>query len=451
MAEKREEDARVKIPALIHLSRLGYVYLSRKSVRRDRETNILTDVFRASLERLNLREYSEKETEGILRGLREELSRDDLGERFFDVLRCGREGMRLIDYEHPENNTYHVVTEMACVGVKHRFQPDITLILNGIPLAFVEVKDQGGKNSLVSEYGRMVRRARNPEFRRFINETQIMVFSDNGNRNQDGAASAGGAFYATTAYEELLFQPAGEETAGFYEDLPPVSPEAAEGILRDNGMDALPGDAEALLSPLTRTHRMLTSLFRQDRFLFLLRYGILYLKAGESGAELFRKRIVRVPRAMEIRDLVETPEKKNGILSAGSGERIPLVCLSIRYLRDQCEREGIRPVFYYITGTPEDARDAAEAFRIRNIPAETPMDREDFLKEMEGNSEPRDGAVRPVCLREDLPDTRLKMRLRESPIRRVCFLDESRGGYEPGIPLAEQIRSIDRNALILQI
>jgi type I restriction enzyme R subunit len=39
------EDSRVKIPAIIHLSRLGYKYLSKDTLI-DSETNIFIEVFK---------------------------------------------------------------------------------------------------------------------------------------------------------------------------------------------------------------------------------------------------------------------------------------------------------------------------------------------------------------------------------------------------------------------
>ena len=39
------EDSRVKIPAIIHLSRLGYKYVS-KNAKIDKDTNIFIDIFK---------------------------------------------------------------------------------------------------------------------------------------------------------------------------------------------------------------------------------------------------------------------------------------------------------------------------------------------------------------------------------------------------------------------
>jgi len=45
------EDTRVKIPAILHLGRLGYKYLSLKESNWDSETNIFTDVFFDSIKK----------------------------------------------------------------------------------------------------------------------------------------------------------------------------------------------------------------------------------------------------------------------------------------------------------------------------------------------------------------------------------------------------------------
>ena len=47
------ENTRVKIPAILHLCRLGYQYLSLKEARWDESTNIFTDIFKVSVQRIN--------------------------------------------------------------------------------------------------------------------------------------------------------------------------------------------------------------------------------------------------------------------------------------------------------------------------------------------------------------------------------------------------------------
>ena len=50
---KYNEDTRVKIPSILHLTRLGYKYLSLKNSKWDINTNIFTDIFKSSIEKIN--------------------------------------------------------------------------------------------------------------------------------------------------------------------------------------------------------------------------------------------------------------------------------------------------------------------------------------------------------------------------------------------------------------
>ncbi|MDP2395340.1 MAG: hypothetical protein Q8M44_00030 [bacterium] len=47
------EDTRVKIPTILHLTRLGYKYLSLKDIKWDINTNIFTDIFYDSIIKIN--------------------------------------------------------------------------------------------------------------------------------------------------------------------------------------------------------------------------------------------------------------------------------------------------------------------------------------------------------------------------------------------------------------
>ena len=47
------ENTRVKIPAILHLRRLGYQYISLLNAKRDENTNIFTGLFSESLIRIN--------------------------------------------------------------------------------------------------------------------------------------------------------------------------------------------------------------------------------------------------------------------------------------------------------------------------------------------------------------------------------------------------------------
>ena len=78
MVDKFNEDIRVKIPAILTLTRLGYKYISLKDSKWDIETNIFTDIFIKSLRKLNPK-ISDAEIKKLIATIGVELDNDDLG------------------------------------------------------------------------------------------------------------------------------------------------------------------------------------------------------------------------------------------------------------------------------------------------------------------------------------------------------------------------------------
>ena len=50
---KFNEDSRVKIPSILHLTRLGYEYISLKNTSWDENTNIFKDLFVSFIKNIN--------------------------------------------------------------------------------------------------------------------------------------------------------------------------------------------------------------------------------------------------------------------------------------------------------------------------------------------------------------------------------------------------------------
>lgn len=76
---KFNEATRVQMPAMVHLTRLGYSYFGKineemAGIAYDSDTNILTDVFKQQFERLN--SSARGEFEQTLRAIRQELAND---------------------------------------------------------------------------------------------------------------------------------------------------------------------------------------------------------------------------------------------------------------------------------------------------------------------------------------------------------------------------------------
>lgn len=95
------EDSRVKIPALLHFIRLGYTYIPRKEHgKRNKETNIFTDIFKESIKDINPG-ISSVQVDNLLDGLLLKLDYDDLGREFYNSL-ISRSGIKLFNFEEPE-------------------------------------------------------------------------------------------------------------------------------------------------------------------------------------------------------------------------------------------------------------------------------------------------------------------------------------------------------------
>jgi len=195
---KFTEDSRVKIPSTLHLTRLGYNYLSLKDAIWDEETNIFTDIFQKSIAKIN-EDIETDDIKRLLSDVKLSLENEDLGKAFYEML-TARSGIKLIDFENFSNNTFNVVTELTYKNGDDEFRPDIILLINGLPLAFIEVKKPNNKDGVLAERNRINTRFQNTKFRRFINITQLMVFSNNMEYDDSSPQPIEGAFYASQSY-----------------------------------------------------------------------------------------------------------------------------------------------------------------------------------------------------------------------------------------------------------
>ena len=117
---KFNEATRVQMPAMVHLTRLGYSYFGKISEEMagkvyDPDTNILIDVFKKQFEYLN--PSSKGEFNNIMRSIRQELDNDDLGKSFYRRLTTVSP-IKLIDFENPQNNKFHLRQNLLARMVK---------------------------------------------------------------------------------------------------------------------------------------------------------------------------------------------------------------------------------------------------------------------------------------------------------------------------------------------
>jgi len=156
------EDTRVKIPATIQFLRLGYEYQSLKDIDLHTGTRIVVNRFKPALERINGRSYSDAEIQAILDEVHLVIRNNDMGRTFYRWLINPQDKPVLVDFEHIENNNYAVVDELTFgkEGSENEkegsFRPDITVLINGIPLGFLEVKHPNNEGGIQAEFNRIV-------------------------------------------------------------------------------------------------------------------------------------------------------------------------------------------------------------------------------------------------------------------------------------------------------
>jgi len=289
------ENTRVKIPAILHLCRLGYKYLSLANASRDETTNIFTDIFSKSIKKINKdKDLEENDIKRLLEDISLDLDNDDLGEAFYKRLISGS-GIKLIDFDDFDENFFHVVTEMTYKNGEDEFRPDITLLINGMPLAFIEVKKPNNHEGVLTERERINVRFKNKKFRKFINISQLLVFSNNMEYDSESIEPIQGAYYSSTSLSEANFNYfREEEKLNLAVLLKPEDDEIENFVLKDNNLSAIKYSPEFITnkSTATPTNRILTSLFCRERLKMLLKYSLAYVRE-ENGLE---KHIMRYPQ-----------------------------------------------------------------------------------------------------------------------------------------------------------
>lgn len=139
-----------KIPAIAHLTRLGYSFLPKSGITNIHgETNIFIGQFKAGLSKINVKEFTDTEINAFIAELNIQLDNSDLDKRFFKSF-FGEFPCKLIDLDNFDNNIFHVLTEFTNKNEEEEFRPDITLQINGIPLAFVEVKKPYNREGILA-------------------------------------------------------------------------------------------------------------------------------------------------------------------------------------------------------------------------------------------------------------------------------------------------------------
>ena len=340
-------------PAIDLLRSMGYTYISPEeceSQRGSRYHVLLKDILRGQLRRLNCyafagaeNEFSAANIERAMEDLDEPLT-DGLvrsSEKIYDALLLGKsypetvgEGktlsfnLKYIDWEHPENNLFHVTEEFAVDSRDklHNARPDIVLFINGIPFAVIECKTpQISVEQAVEQNIRNQQKEYIPQLYKFA---QIVLAT---NKNT--------VKYATTGTPKKFWNVWKEENADFL-----------EAALAQHVLNRVP----------TQQDRNLISLFSQERVMELIRYFVLF--------DANVKKICRYQQYFAIKEIMKTiqqPDEKgnrqSGVVwhTQGSGKSLTMVMLAKYILM---ELSDCHPRVVIVTDRKELDRQIAATF-----------------------------------------------------------------------------------------
>lgn len=473
MSNKFNEATRVQMPAMVHLTRLGYEYFGKVTEEMagtiyEPDTNILIDVFVEQFKKLNPKR--EGEALQVLQQIKQELDNDDLGRSFYSRLKTVSP-IRLIDFDKPENNKFHFTAEFTCKHDNEEFRPDITLFVNGLPLVFVEVKKPNNHGGMVAESERMNKlRFPNKKFRRFINITQLMLFSNNQEYDtMGGIVPIQGAFYCTGARNSVPFNCfreeniANQEIAPFIKNYPylTVKEETERKILTDFNCQIIHHSPEyqTNLNVNTPTNRIITSMCSPERLLFILRYGIAYKKSErevdgkiESVDEKHIMRYQQMFASMAVREKLKNG-KTSGVIwhTQGSGKTALSYYLSY-VLSDFYAAQNKVAKFYFIVDRLDLLEQAKDEFEARGLEVKTANTRDELMQQFRtqqaqegytGRSE-----ITVVNIQRFAEDKeKVTLPSYATNLQRIFIIDEAHRGYNPKGCFLANLFEADKNSV----
>lgn len=309
-------------PAIALLQSMGYTYISPEDCEKQRGSRyhvLLKDILRGQLRRLNRYSYAGAENEfsaaNIERAMEEldEPLTDGLvrtSEKIYDALLLGKSypetvgggkslsfNLKYIDWEHPENNLFHVTEEFAVESQDklHNARPDIVLFINGIPFAVIECK--APHISVEQAVEQMIRNQQADYIPQLFKYAQIVMAT---NKNVVKYATAG-------------------------------TPKKFWSVWKEQDTEFLDSRLAQLVADRAPTEqdRNMISLFSRERLMELTRYFVLF--------DANVKKICRYQQYFAIREIIKTiaqrdskGNRQSGVIwhTQGSGKSLTMVMLA---------------------------------------------------------------------------------------------------------------------------
>ncbi|MEI6725310.1 MAG: HsdR family type I site-specific deoxyribonuclease [Actinomycetes bacterium] len=339
-----------QIPALQLLINLGYEYVPPERalrLRGGRLSNVVLDeVLREQLKRINHITYkggeylfSEENVQTAIQKLKS-VRYDGLqrtNENVYDLLTLGTtleqtiEGdsksfnLRYIDWEHAENNVFHVTAEFAVERTRsdETARPDVVLFVNGIPLAVIECKAPA--EELEQAVSQQIRNQSVTYIPQLFTFAQLLV-ATNKNEARYGTVGTTPPFWAQ--WRELRDEPAAVAAA-----VNRPLEEAAKAALFSGEFAAARAHFEAVEEAdgreVTPQDETIYSVCRPERLLDLA-YRFTLFENGEKRVARYQQYFVVKSTLERVKALDENGARAGGMVwhTQGSGKSLTMVMLA---------------------------------------------------------------------------------------------------------------------------
>ncbi|MFH1004936.1 MAG: DEAD/DEAH box helicase family protein [Bacteroidota bacterium] len=386
-----------------------------------------------------------------------QLDNSDLGQRFHKRL-SGDFACKLIDLDNFENNIFNVVTELTYKNEEEEFRPDITLLINGMPLAFIEVKKPNNREGISAERNRINVRFKNLKFKKFMNITQMLVFSNNQEYDEESPTPIQGAFYATPDPDQVNFNCFREEDTAIIHNVKAEDSEIEKQVLLDNNIVSIFGTAEYETNKQfnSPTNRVLTSLFSKPRLKTILKYGFAYVNSLDKIGNRIEKHIMRYPQlfaTLAIEKKLKLGIKKGIIWHTQGSGKTALAFYNVNYLKDYYQKQNIIAKFYFIVDRLDLATQAKNEFEARGLKVEMVSSKDDFIKNIKtaGATASSIGTqtITIVNIQKFSTESISQVADYDLNVQRIYFLDEVHRSYNPKGSFLSNLISSDRNAVLI--
>jgi len=211
--------------------------------------------------------------------------------------------VKLIDFDHPEKNLYHITDEWWQKSVAFRNRADVVVLINGIPIAVAETKHATKRNGLEDGV---------EQIRRYHRETPELF-------------TASQVFEVTQLMDFFYGVTWGTSRKGLF-----------------NWKDEQPGDFQ----------RKVKAFFDRPRFLKVLRDYIVFV----TKDEVLSKVILRQHQTRAVEKVIERaidPQRRRGLVwhTQGSGKTLTMITIAARLLRET--KEGEKPTVLMLVDRTE--------------------------------------------------------------------------------------------------